>query len=227
MKRRITAIVPAAGVGRRMLADRPKQYLMIAGKTILEHTIEALLSHDDIEQVVIAVSEGDPYFATLPLIHDKRIVIALGGVERADSVQSALALIEHDGWVLVHDAARPCLTQKDLTQLIQVAMATDQGAILASPVRDTMKRGTPNGVETTVDRVNLWHALTPQMCSVSMLRTSLHSALSAGAVITDEASALEFCGYKPKLVLGRADNIKVTQPEDLALAAFYLQQRGE
>ena len=227
MKKCITAIVPAAGVGRRMLADRPKQYLMIAGKTILEHTVEALLSHDDIAQVVIAVSEGDPYFAALPLIHDERVLVASGGAERADSVQSALKLVSHDGWILVHDAARPCLSQKDLTQLIEVATATDQGALLATPVRDTMKRGTSDGVEATVDRVNLWHALTPQMCTVSMLRTSLDSALLSGAVITDEASALEFCGYKPKLVLGRADNNKVTQPEDLALAAFYLHQRGE
>ncbi|MCW8330603.1 2-C-methyl-D-erythritol 4-phosphate cytidylyltransferase [Photobacterium sp. SDRW27] len=231
MTDKITAVVPAAGVGSRMAADRPKQYLQIAGKTILEHTIDRLFSHPAIERVIIAISKCDPYFSALPLAHDPRITIVDGGAERADSVFAGLAAIDDDdSWVLVHDAARPCLQLIDLERLIAAATQSECGAILAAPVRDTMKRGfvlpqgQKQGIRETVDRDNLWHALTPQMFRVKQLRDSLRHALDQGAVITDEASALEFCGYVPQLVKGRADNLKVTQPEDLALAGFYLQQ---
>ncbi len=129
--------------------------------------------------------------------------------------------------MLVHDAARPCVRQTDLQALITAAVSSEYGAILAAPVRDTMKRGqntlTQPQISHTVDRENLWHALTPQMFRVGQLRDALTAALAQGATITDEASALEFCGYTPLLVAGRSDNLKVTQPEDLALAEFYLQ----
>ncbi|MCG3866151.1 MULTISPECIES: 2-C-methyl-D-erythritol 4-phosphate cytidylyltransferase [unclassified Photobacterium] len=224
------AIVPAAGVGSRMAADRPKQYLTIAGKTILEHSVERLLSLPEIQHVVIAVSKSDPYFPVLPLAVDPRITVVDGGAERVDSVFSGLAAISDDNaWVMVHDAARPCVRIEDLCQLIAVAETSEYGAILATPVRDTMKRSTANSkavavIEHTVDREQLWHALTPQMFRARQLRDALTMALAKGAVITDEASALEFCGFSPVLVKGRADNLKVTQPEDLALAEFYLQQ---
>ncbi|NBI54352.1 2-C-methyl-D-erythritol 4-phosphate cytidylyltransferase [Photobacterium alginatilyticum] len=231
MTEKITAVVPAAGVGSRMAADRPKQYLQIAGKTILEHTIDRLFCHPAIERVIIVISNSDPYFEALPLAHDPRITRVDGGAERADSVFAGLAAIDdEDSWVLVHDAARPCLQLADLDRLINAALQSESGAILAAPVRDTMKRGVvlagdnQQGIRETVDRENLWHALTPQMFKVRQLRDSLRYALEKGAVITDEASALEFCGYVPQLVKGRADNLKVTQPEDLALAGFYLQQ---
>lgn len=226
MTDKITAVVPAAGVGSRMAADRPKQYLQIAGKTILEHTIDRLFSHPAVKRVIIAISKTDPYFSALPLANDPRITVVDGGAERADSVFAGLAAIENeDSWVLVHDAARPCLRITDLEKLISQAQQSDCGAILAAPVRDTMKRGNgQNGIAETVERNDLWHALTPQMFKVKQLRDSLHQALEQGAVVTDEASALEFCGYVPLLVKGRADNLKVTQPEDLALAEFYLQQ---
>ncbi|SMY36283.1 2-C-methyl-D-erythritol 4-phosphate cytidylyltransferase [Photobacterium andalusiense] len=228
MTEEFIAVVPAAGVGSRMAADRPKQYLHIAGKTILEHTVDRLLSLTEITRVVIAISADDPYFPLLPLATDPRIIVVDGGAERADSVFAGLAAIENDNaWVLVHDAARPCVRQADLRALITAAISSDCGAILATPVRDTMKRGlhhsTPPQISHTVDRDNLWHALTPQMFRVGLLRQSLTSALAQGATITDEASALEFCGYTPLLVTGRSDNLKVTQPEDLALAEFYLQ----
>ncbi|MGF1715094.1 2-C-methyl-D-erythritol 4-phosphate cytidylyltransferase [Photobacterium chitinilyticum] len=231
MTDKITAVVPAAGVGSRMAADRPKQYLLVAGKTILEHTIDRLFCHPAIQRVIIAISKTDPYFSALPLATDPRITLVDGGAERADSVFAGLAAIDDENsWVLVHDAARPCLQLSDLERLIATASLSECGAILASPVRDTMKRGfvqspdKPQGIRETVDRENLWHALTPQMFKVKQLRDSLQHALEQGAVITDEASALEFCGYVPQLVKGRADNLKVTQPEDLALADFYLQQ---
>lgn len=223
------AVVPAAGVGSRMAADRPKQYLTIAGKTILEHSVERLLSLPEIQHVVIAVSKTDPYFPTLPLANDPRITVVYGGAERVDSVFSGLAAINDDNaWVMVHDAARPCVRLDDLRQLMVAAKQSEYGAILATPVRDTMKRAKVNEqgnvIDHTVDREQLWHALTPQMFRAGQLREALTTALAQDAVITDEASALEFCGYSPVLVKGRADNLKVTQPEDLALAEFYLQQ---
>lgn len=219
------AVVPAAGVGSRMAADRPKQYLQIAGKTILEHTVARLLKHPSIERVVVAVSPDDPYFPALPLASDPRVERVNGGAERADSVFAGLAAIgDSNAWVLVHDAARPCLRHEDLDKLIAAAKASEFGAILAAPVRDTMKRGNGGGaIAQTVDRSDLWHALTPQMFRAGQLKQALESALADGAVVTDEASALEHCGMTPQLVAGRADNLKVTQPEDLALAAFYLE----
>lgn len=227
----ITAIVPAAGVGKRMQADRPKQYLMLGERTVLEHTVAALLAHPRVGNVVIAVSEEDPYFCTLPLVHHPRVIRACGGKERADSVLNALRLVSQkklSSWVMVHDAARPCITQGDLTQLIECAQAHPVGAILASPVRDTMKRGNvTNTIEQTVDREALWHALTPQMFPVELLLSALENALAEQAIITDEASALEWIGKKPALVSGRADNIKITQPEDLALAEFYFNRSKE
>lgn len=225
MNEKLIAVVPAAGVGSRMAADRPKQYLHIAGKTILEHTIDRLLQHPQVERVVVAISEHDPYFPTLPLADHPQVTRVDGGAERADSVFSGLAAIDDpDAWVLVHDAARPCLRQQDLDRLIIEAQASEYGAILAVPVRDTMKRG--NGqkeIAVTVERSDLWHALTPQMFRAGQLKQALEKALADGAMVTDEASALEHCGMAPKLVTGRADNLKVTQPEDLAIAEFYLQ----
>lgn len=227
----ITAIVPAAGVGKRMQADRPKQYLMLGEQTVLEHTVIALLAHPRVDKVVIAVSEGDPYFAALPLAHHPRVLRARGGKERADSVLNALRLVNQaklSQWVMVHDAARPCVTQADITQLIDSALAHSVGAILASPVRDTMKRGDSNNtIDHTVNRDALWHALTPQMFPVKLLLPALENALAKQVTITDEASALEWMGQKPVLVSGRADNIKITQPEDLALAEFYLNRNKE
>ncbi len=208
-----------------MAADRPKQYLSIAGKTILEHTVDRLLAHPEVERVVIAISAGDPYFPTLPLASDPRVVRVDGGAERADSVFAGLAAVDDaQDWVLVHDAARPCLHQDDLQRLIEAARQGAHGAILAAPVRDTMKRGNgQQAIAGTVERANLWHALTPQMFRAGQLKQALEQALAEGATVTDEASALEHCGMSPMLVKGRADNLKVTQPEDLALAQFYLE----
>lgn len=228
---KMIAIVPAAGVGSRMKADRPKQYLTLLGKTVLEHTLEQLLAHPNIAQVVVALSLDDPYFCDLPLANHPRVIRVNGGKERADSVLSALEYVcQHQlgEWVLVHDAARPCVTHADISQLIATAMAHPVGAILAAPVRDTMKRGDGlQQIEHTVDRSALWHALTPQMFRAEPLRAVLNTALQQQAVITDEASAFEWCGKKPALVTGRADNLKITQPEDLALAEFYLCRNKE
>ncbi|MDN6020512.1 MAG: 2-C-methyl-D-erythritol 4-phosphate cytidylyltransferase [Enterobacterales bacterium] len=224
----IVAVVPAAGVGSRMRSAFPKQYLTIAGKTILEHSIAALLCHAEVERVIVSISPDDGYFNDLPLANDPRIQVVFGGAQRADSVFAGLKAATDAEWVLVHDAARPCLHQEDLSQLLALRHTSKVGGILAAPVRDTMKRAEAGGgcaIAHTVDREALWHALTPQFFPRELLMMCLERALNEGANVTDEASALEYCGYHPLLVSGRSDNIKVTRPEDFALAEFYLSQR--
>lgn len=226
----VIAVVPAAGVGSRMKADRPKQYLKINGKTILEHTVEKLLAHPQVSQIVVAISDDDPYYPELPLTQNPQVIRVAGGSERADSVLSALDYIEKQelgGWVMVHDAARPCVQLSDIDKLISTAMSHDVGAILAAPVRDTMKRGAQGQIDHTVERADLWHALTPQMFRAEPLWNVLSEALQQGVSITDEASAFEWKGFSPALVAGRSDNFKITQPEDLSLAEFYLSQNKE
>lgn len=221
----LTAIVPAAGIGSRMGADCPKQYLTLAGKTILEHTLGCLLSHPTIARVIVALAPHDEWFEQLAVAADPRILRVEGGVERAYSVLNALHVAEGK-WVLVHDAARPCLCHGDLDKLIATAMACD-GAILGSRVRDTMKRTDGAGnIVATVEREQLWHALTPQMFPAGTLKRALEEGLALGALITDEASAMERAGFTVKMVEGRADNIKVTRPEDLSLAELFLQQQS-
>ncbi|GAA0481864.1 MULTISPECIES: 2-C-methyl-D-erythritol 4-phosphate cytidylyltransferase [Tatumella] len=220
----VIAVVPAAGIGSRMQSDRPKQYLTIGQHTLLEYSIASLLKHPAVRQVIVALHPDDQQFSQLPLASDPRITAVTGGDSRADSVFAGLQAITGSGWVLVHDAARPCLHPDDLQRLLQLTLTSQQGGILASPVRDTMKRAGPRQslIAHTVDREGLWHALTPQLFPVPLLRECLPRAMAEGAVITDEASAVEHCGYHPQLVHGRSDNIKVTRPEDLALAEFFL-----
>ncbi|MBC8949827.1 MULTISPECIES: 2-C-methyl-D-erythritol 4-phosphate cytidylyltransferase [Xenorhabdus] len=244
----IIALIPAAGIGSRMKSECPKQYLKVAGKTILEHTLAALFEHPRIQRVIIALNPADTQFAQLPIASDPRITTVIGGEERADSVLAGLDYLaglptDRTIWVLVHDAARPCLHRNDLDSLLRiidhnVGSPDICGGLLASPVRDTMKRmvslpvaesSTINHtlIAHTVDRNGLWHALTPQLFPLQLLRDCLIKALADQACITDESSALEHCGYRPMLINGRADNIKVTQPEDLALAEFYLSQKAK
>ena len=227
-KQKIWVVIPAAGVGKRMESDTPKQYLKLNNKTIIEHTLSLFDRHDSISEIVIAISKGDEYWSSLDINLSKPLHIADGGKERSDSVLNALKFLEgkasDNDWVLVHDAARPCLRLEDVTLLIDTLKDHDVGGILAIPVRDTMKRSfDDNTIKETVERENLWHALTPQMFRFSMLKMALESALKNNAVITDEASAIELAGFQPVLVEGHADNIKITRPEDLVLATFFLQ----
>ncbi|OCJ19720.1 2-C-methyl-D-erythritol 4-phosphate cytidylyltransferase [Serratia sp. 14-2641] len=222
----VIAVLPAAGIGSRMQAECPKQYLTIGHQTILEHAIHALLRHPRITQVIVAISPEDQQFKTLSIASDPRVLVTEGGQQRADSVLAGLQLAGNAHWVLVHDAARPCLHPDDLERLLAITAHSKVGGILAAPVRDTMKRAQVGQsiISHTVERQDLWHALTPQLFPLELLKLCLQRALDEGATVTDEASALEHCGYHPLLVAGRADNIKVTRPEDLALAAFYLTQ---
>lgn len=230
MSNEVWAVIPAAGVGKRMQSTTPKQYLRLHGKTVLEHALACFLQHPVIRGVVVVVSAGDAYWPDLAVSYQGQPVYrAWGGKERADSVLHGLKYLQENlgladaTQVLVHDAARPCLSQQDLNRLL-VAQA-EQGAILATPVRDTMKRAFKEQhlISHTEDRADLWHALTPQLASLGLLTQALEQALQAGVSITDEASALEYLGLNPLLVEGDVRNIKITRPADLALAEFFLR----
>jgi len=223
------AILPAAGRGTRFGSDTPKQYLSVAGRTLIEHSLRALLGHPDVDGVVVALSPDDPYWAGWREMEGKPIYTCLGGAERADSVLAALdalpATVSDDQWVLVHDAARPCLRGVDLSRLLAIGKSDPIGAILAVPVRDTIKRSDEHSrISKTEPREALWRALTPQMFRRGGLTRALKAAMRGGALITDEAMAMEMLGLKPRLVEGSEDNIKVTTPADLALAEFILKR---
>jgi len=225
------AVIPAAGVGRRMGADRPKQYLPLAGRTVLESTLNIFLGHPRITGVVVAIGAEDPWFKTLTLDTGKPIRVVEGGEERCHSVLNALrdlkGVAANDDWVLVHDAARPCLSHADLDRLIATLVTDPVGGLLATPVSDTLKRADPSGrVAETVDRNGLWRAFTPQMFRLGLLAEALESALAAGALVTDDASAMELAGHAPRLVDGSPANLKITSPADLALAEFFLGRQG-
>lgn len=224
-----TAVVPAAGVGKRMGSACPKQYLHLAGKTLLEHTLDVLISHPRINHIVLALGEQDEYFSDLPIHNAPWLTRVKGGAERADSVLAGLQAACDAEWVLVHDAARPCLSHEDLDALINQTQTSGQGAILATPVRDTMKRAnalSPEQIAHTESREHLWHALTPQMFPRETLLAAIQTALAEDIDVTDEASAMEWAGHTVHLVEGGATNIKVTRPADLALAEFYLTNRN-
>lgn len=214
-------VIPAAGVGSRMRADRPKQYLQLGGRTILEHTLDCFLTHPNLRGLVVSLAADDPWWPSLACASDSRIHRAPGGAERADSVLGGLHLLEKlaadvNDWVLVHDAARPNLTREDLDRLLGELADDPVGGLLAVPVRDTLKRVGPDGrVLETIDRSVIWQAYTPQMFRLGALEEALAGALAEKVAITDEASALEWAGQSPRLIEGRADNLKITRPEDL------------
>ena len=233
-------IVPAAGIGKRMKSVVPKQYLKIFDRTVLEHTVNTLLSSHYCNRVIVAVRDDDPYFGKLGICQNPRVKVVTGGAERVDSVLSGLREAKTE-WVLVHDAARPCLTQTDLNVLIEKSLQVD-GGILGCAVRDTMKRTDErNGIIHTVERKLMFrvkhkfsverklmfHALTPQMFRREQLIKAVIKALEDGVSVTDESSAMEYSGYKPLLVEGRADNIKITQPADLKMAEFIISSMVE
>ncbi len=216
-------VIPAAGIGSRMQAQCPKQYLTVSGKTILELTLACFLEHPSVRGIVLALAEDDRWWSQLPLATDPRIGTVTGGTERADSVLNALLALHDcgakaDDWVLVHDAARPLLKREDLDRLL-TCLATDPvGGLLAVPARDTLKHvGADGRVLNTIDRSVIWHALTPQMFRLGLLQRALAAALQAQVAVTDESSAMEWAGFTPRVIEGLASNIKITRPEDLLL----------
>jgi len=221
-------VIPAAGTGSRMNVDIPKQYLKINGKTIIEHTLDCFLQRDDIKGIVVVLAADDTYWPSLTIAGHKKIIQTPGGKERYESVLNGLKVLSGiakvNDWVLVHDAARPCLNQTDIDNMLQAVSVHSVGGLLAVPVRDTMKRTDDhNEVKETVERNNLWHALTPQMFRLQILTEALENAIRNEINITDEAMAIERFGLSPLLVAGNAKNIKVTQNDDLLLAETYLK----
>jgi 2-C-methyl-D-erythritol 4-phosphate cytidylyltransferase len=224
---RLWAVVPAAGVGRRLGAAIPKQYLDLAGRPVIEWTLETFVMDLRISAVVVALGAEDGYWSATAFAAHPRVRRVEGGAERCHSVLNALDALAEEAdstdWVLVHDAARPCLRPADLDRLITALADDPVGGLLAVPVRDTMKGADGEGrIRTTLDRAVLWHAYTPQMFRLGALREALRDAIDAGALVTDDASAMERIGLAPRLIEGHADNIKITRAEDLPLARFYL-----
>ncbi|AEO08758.1 2-C-methyl-D-erythritol 4-phosphate cytidylyltransferase [Buchnera aphidicola str. Ak (Acyrthosiphon kondoi)] len=227
-KPKIIAVVPAAGIGSRMKIDLPKQYMKIQNRTILEHTLTTLLLHPNIVRIIVSLNKKDNYFHKLSISSNIRIISVVGGKNRINSVLSGLIAVKNVDWVIVHDAVRPCLSYKDLEKLISIIKKNPVGALLARPVSDTIKYSnlTQEKALYTVNRKNLWHALTPQLFQINLLKHCLKKIIKDKISITDEASALEYCGYNPLLVLGSGRNIKITWPEDLVLANLYLKDRN-
>ena len=222
------ALIPAAGAGARLAAGRPKQYLALHGRPMLWHAVRAVCV-PQVQSVFVVLTPGDDAFAT----HDwsafgaKLEPLYCGGQTRRDSVYNGLVAamdeIQADDWILVHDAARPCLPASDLEKLVQEAGEDEVGGILALPVVDTVKSAAGGRIQSTEDRSRLWLAQTPQMFRAGLLMQALQRAKGT---ITDEAAAVEQLGLKPRIVAGSRENLKVTWPEDVALAESILRGRS-
>ena len=225
-------VIPAAGIGSRFASDCPKQYKLLSGQPLLKYTLEVFLQDPSIQGIVVVLNARDHYWPTLYEQQPVRLMITTGGEQRVDSVLQGLLALEgkaddHD-WVLVHDAARPCLRSPSLQRLIAECQHHAVGGLLGRPVTQTIKKVNQDcGVEKTHFREALWEAQTPQMFRYGLLRSALAGLTSQEKLlITDEASAIERLGYQPRMVLGEASNLKVTYAEDLALAEWYLQQES-
>lgn len=231
MPGRLWFVVPAAGASRRVGAATPKQYLDLLGRTVLEHSLRVLLSHAGVAGGVVALAAHDEGWSRLPAGLRSRVWTARGGEERCHSVLAGLAALAgagDDDWVLVHDAARPCLAAADLERLVATCRDDAVGGLLAVPVADTVKRAGADGrVAETVRREGLWRAQTPQMFRLGLLRRALESAIGAGEAPADEATAVERLGLRPLLVEGSPFNIKITHPADLEFAARVLVARAQ
>lgn len=228
----IWAVVPAAGRGTRFGGETPKQYLEVAGRPLIAHALDTLLAHPRVAGAMVALAVDDSGWPGWTELHGKPVLRCVGGSERAESVLAALRAlpdaVDADALVLVHDAARPNLAAVDLDRLIAEAQACPDGAILAAPVRDTLKRADEAGaIAATEPRERLWRALTPQAFRREALTDALRRACEDGATVTDEAMAMERQGRRPRLVEGLEDNFKVTTPADLARFRFILSQRTQ
>lgn len=228
------ALIPAAGAGQRMGSTQPKQYLPLLGQPIIAHTIAALASVPELTRIYVVLSAADEWWQSYDWSSygDRLCVLRCGGETRADSVSNGLAAIKNEvdeqSWVLVHDAARPCLLPVSVSEMIVTLRDDPVGGILAIPVADTLKRQTSDNsgdsfarIAETVPREQLWQAQTPQMFRHGVLS----KALAECKTVTDEASAIEALGLSPALITGQATNLKITYPQDLALAELILQGR--
>jgi 2-C-methyl-D-erythritol 4-phosphate cytidylyltransferase len=224
-------VVPAAGRGARFGGEVPKQYVDLLGRPLLLHTLERLATHPGVTGIMVVLAADDHRWPGLTVIAGKPVLTAVGGAERAASVLAGLRAlppaVTANACVLVHDAARPLLGAGDLDRLIDLGVRHAVGALLATPVRDTLKRAGEQGVAAaTVARAGLWRALTPQLGRRGDLEHALQTAAAQGIEVTDESMALERIGLHPLLVEGGDDNLKITTPADLAYAAFRLSLQG-
>jgi 2-C-methyl-D-erythritol 4-phosphate cytidylyltransferase len=233
---RYFVVIPAAGSGRRFASPVPKQYAPLGSSTVIEHALGTFEADPDCAGIVVALAAGDAEWPAIAARRTRLMETAEGGEQRAHSVRNALRVLANqvrdDDWIMVHDAARPCLHTADLALLKRELAAHPVGGLLAVPLADTLKRALEPGsqvthVDATIDRDGLWRAATPQVFRFGVLLRALDAALLSGRMPTDEAQAIEWSGQRPRLVAGRADNIKVTTGEDLALAGAILATRKE
>jgi 2-C-methyl-D-erythritol 4-phosphate cytidylyltransferase len=223
----VHALIPAAGRGMRYGGAVLKQYLPVCGKAVLAHSIRIFQFHPMIAGITVVLAEDDQWFESAVGPLSASVETVTGGDTRAQSVRNGLRFIadkySDSDWVLIHDGARPCLSPASLERLLEQGMQSPDGAILAMPVGDTLKRaGEEHEISATVDRSGLWAAQTPQLFRVGALAEAIDAAHEAGQELTDEASAMEFVGARPKLVMGSVANIKITHPTDLAIAEALL-----
>ncbi|AIF48429.1 2-C-methyl-D-erythritol 4-phosphate cytidylyltransferase [Dyella japonica] len=228
MSAALWCVVPAAGRGTRVGGSIPKQYLPLAGRALILHTLERLALHPRIAGLMVVLGEGDGHWPGVAELYGKPVLTTIGGAERCDSVLAGVralpANVSDDTFVLVHDAARPCVREADITRLMDVGMPAG-GGLLGAPLRDTLKRANSDGrSEVTEPRDHRWRAFTPQMFRRGELSAALQSAHGAGVTVSDEAMAMERAGFAPCLVEGAEDNIKVTTATDFALAEFLLSR---
>ena len=224
----IWAILPAAGIGRRMGSITPKQYLSLNGATVIESTLRRLLNIVSIKEIVVVLNETDSYWSSLKTSYPKSVRTVIGGGQRYQSVLNGLNSLkekaEVSDWVLVHDAVRPCVREADIEKLIATLQFHAIGGVLGSPVADTLKEVNEHAeIQRTIDRSNCWGALTPQMFRYGILREALEVVASQGLVVTDEAAAIELLGHVALMVKGKTDNIKITTGADLELAGKILE----
>ncbi len=224
-------VIPAAGSGRRFASAVPKQYAPLGSSTVIEHALAPFEADADCAGIAVALAAGDTDWPAIAARRTRLIETTEGGEQRAHSVRNALRAlatrVREDDWIMVHDAARPCFAAADLALLKRELSSHPVGGLLAVPLADTLKRALEPAshvthVDSTLDRDGLWRAATPQVFRFGMLLRALEAALASGRLPTDEAQAIEWSGQRPRLVAGRADNIKVTTADDLALAGAIL-----
>lgn len=225
-------VVPAAGVGRRMGGERPKQYLELVGMPVLAHVLHRLARLPGIAALTVALHPEDRYWDSLARPADIKVQTVNGGAERCHSVYNSLTALsgqaQDQDWVLVHDAARPCIRMADVSRLLREIEKHPVGGLLALPLTDTVKQSDDAaGVEATVDRSRLWRAQTPQVFRYGPLKSALERVLAESRAVTDESQAMELAGHRPLLVAGSADNIKITNMQDMKLAELYLQLQAQ
>lgn len=228
----VHVLIPAAGRGKRYGGAMLKQYLPVCGKSVLAHSIKIFQFHPMIASITVVLAEDDQWFESAVGLLAANVKTVTGGDTRAQSVRNGLKFIiknySNTDWVLVHDAARPCLSASRLEKFLEQGLESPHGAILAVPVGDTLKRaGDSQQIVATVDRSSLWAAQTPQLFRVGVLADAIDVAQEAGCNLTDEASAMEFVGIKPLLVMGSSANIKITHSSDLAIAEALLARKEQ